>query len=88
MTYSSDSSIKSFSLGTLKVKVTGKDKEGNDSIYYDAVDMSDYPFTIDQINRTIENKDSLPVGTDISKVITNITADSNYILYVKKKSAD
>ena len=33
--------------------------------------------------RTIENKDSLPVGTDISRVLTKITADTDYILYGK-----
>ena len=89
MTYSSDSSIKSFSLGTLKIKVLGNSSHGiADSAYIDTMSMGDYPFTIDQINRTIENKDSLPVGTDISKVITKITADSNYILYGKKTSAD
>lgn len=88
ITYSSDSSIKSFSLGTLKIKVVGKDKEGNDSIYTDTMSMGKYPFTIDQISRTIENKDSLPMGTDISKVITNITGDTSYILYGKKTSKD
>lgn len=89
VTYSSDSSIKSFSLGTLKIKVNGNSSQGiADSSYIDTMSMANYPFTIDQISRTIENKDSLPVGTDISKVITNITADSNYILYGKKTSAD
>lgn len=88
ITYSADSSIKSFSLGTLKVKVTGKNKEGEDSIYYKDVDMSKYPFTIDQIGRVIENRDSLPIGTDTSRVITNITADTEYILYGKKTSKE
>lgn len=88
VTYSADSSIKAFSLGTLKVKVVGKDKEGNDSIYYNDMDMSVYPFTIDQISRTIENRDSLPIGTDTTKVITNITADTSYILYGKKTSKE
>lgn len=88
ITYSSDSSIKSFSLGTLKVKVVGKDKEGKDSIYYKDMDMSNYPFTIDQISRIIENRDSLPIGTDTTRVITNITADTDYILYGKRTSKE
>lgn len=83
ITYSSNTSITAFSLGTLKVKVVGKDQAGKDSVYYSEVDMSNYPFTIDQIQRTIENKDSLPVGTDISRVITSITADTQYVLYGK-----
>lgn len=83
VTYSSETSITSFSLGTLHVKRVGKDSKGEDSTYTDTISMANYPFTINQAMRTIENKDSLPVGTDISRVITNITADSNYILYGK-----
>ena len=83
VTYSSETSITSFSLGTLHVKRVGKDSKGEDSTYTDTISMANYPFTIDQTMRTIENKDSLPVGTDISRVITNLTADTNYILYGK-----
>ncbi len=83
VTYSSETSITSFSLGTLHVKRVGKDSKGEDSTYTDTISMANYPFTINQAMRTIENKDSLPVGIDISRVITNITADSNYILYGK-----
>lgn len=83
ITYSSNGSITSFSLGTLKYTVNGKDQNGEDSVYIDTLSMADYPFTIDQLAHTIENKDSLPVGTDISKVLTNITADSPYIFYGK-----
>lgn len=83
ISYSSNSSITSFSLGTLKYTVVGKDKDGNDSLYTDTMSMADYPFTINQLTHSIENKDSLPVGTDISKVLTSITADSPYIFYGK-----
>lgn len=81
--YSGETSITSFSLGTLKVWKMGTDKYGRDSIYYDTIPMAKYPFTIDQLNRRIVNRDSLPVGTDISKVIVHIEADSEYILYGK-----
>lgn len=83
ITYSKEASIKSFSLGTLKIQRIGKDKSGNDSAYVDTMSMAKYPFTIDQLKHEISNKDSLPVGTDISKVITNISADTPYILYGK-----
>ena len=76
ITYSKEASIKSFSLGTLKIQRIGKDKSGNDSAYVDTMSMARYPFTIDQLKHEISNKDSLPVGTDISKVITNISADT------------
>ena len=43
---------------------------------------------IDQLNRTIENKDSLPVNVDISRVlIKDISADTPYIIYGKIKEA-
>lgn len=83
VTYSSETSITSFSLGTLHVKRVGKDSKGEDSTYTDTISMANYPFTINQAMRTIENKDSLPVGTDISRVLTKITADTDYILYGK-----
>ena len=64
----SESSITAFSIGTVWVPVTGVDQNGNDSVYLDSIDCSGYPFTIDQLNRRIENKDSLPVGADVSRV--------------------
>lgn len=70
VTYSSETSITSFSLGTLHVKRVGKNSKGEDSTYTDTISMANYPFTINQAMRTIENKDSLPVGTDISRVLT------------------
>ena len=81
--FSSNASITSFSLGTLKRTVVGKDKDGNDSLYTDTMSMAKYPFTINQLTHQIENKDSLPVGTDISKVITSLSADSPYVVYGK-----
>lgn len=83
ITYSSNTSITGFSIGTLHIEKTGIAKDGSDSIFTDTIDCSKYPFTIDQLNRTIENKDSLPVGTDVTKVLTNITADTYYIYYEK-----
>ena len=88
ITYSSSTSITGFSIGTLNIERTGVAKDGSDSIYTDTINCSDYPFTIDQLNRTIENKDSLPVGTDITKVVTSITADSYYIYYEKQDGSD
>lgn len=58
ITYTSETSITGFSLGTLNIDRIGKDKNGLDSPYVDTLDCSNYPFTIDQINRTITNKDS------------------------------
>lgn len=86
ITYTSETSITGFSLGTLHIDRVGKDKDGKDSAYVDTLNFSDYPFTIDQINRTITNKDSLPVGTHIDKVITSITYDAGMLAYKPKGS--
>lgn len=86
ITYTSETSITGFSLGTLNIDRIGKDKNGLDSHYVDTLDCSNYPFTIDQINRIITNKDSLPVGTYIDKVITNITYDAGVLAYKPKGS--
>lgn len=86
ITYTSETSITGFSLGTLNINRIGKDKNGLDSPYVDTLDCSNYPFTIDQINRIITNKDSLPVGTHIDKVITSITYDAGMLGYTPKGS--
>lgn len=75
VTYVSRSSITAFSVGTLHIDRTGKDSDGNDSSYVDTISCANYPFTIDQMNRTIENRDSFPVGTHIDKVVTSISYD-------------
>lgn len=81
ITYTSETSITGFSLGTLNIDRIGKDKNGVDSAYVDTLDCSKYPFTINQMTRVIENKDSLPYGTHIDKVITNVTYDAGALGY-------
>lgn len=87
ITYTSETSITGFSLGTLHIDRVGKDKDGKDSAYVDTLDCSNYPFTINQLTREIENKDSLPYGTHIDKVITNVTYDTGILVY-KPKGAE
>lgn len=87
ITYTSETSITGFSLGTLHIDRVGKDKNGLDSPYVDTLDCSNYPFTINQLTREIENKDSLPYGTHIDKVITNVTYDAGILVY-KPKGAE
>ncbi len=76
ISYSSESSITGFSIGTLYIDKVGTDQNGDDSAYIDTITFSNYYFTIDQSTRTIENKDSFPVGTYTDKVTTSITYDS------------
>lgn len=87
VTYTNETSITGFSLGTLWCEMVGIAQDGSDSLYMDTVSFEDYPFTIDQLNRTIENRDSLPVNVDISRVLVDISADTPYIIYGKIKEA-
>lgn len=87
ITYTSETSITGFSLGTLNIDRIGKDQNGEDSAYVDTLNCSDYPFTINQLTREIENEDSLPYGTHIDKVITSITYDAGALAY-RPKGAD
>lgn len=54
--------------------------EGKDTTLSTAVVGSKYPFIIDQNKGLIYNADSLPVGTDVSKVVVNIASDGYYIV--------
>ena len=86
--YPVESSIKAFSIGTLHQTIHGKDSEGNDSFYVDTISYAHVPFTIDQINRKIYNKDSLPKEVDVTKVLASISADNGAIYYVNKNGKD
>ena len=86
--YPIESSIKAFSIGTLHQTIHGKDSEGNDSFYVDTISYADVPFTIDQINRKIYNKDSLPKEVDVTKVLASISADNSAIYYEHKEKKD
>ena len=81
--YPSTSSITSFSIGTLHQTFYVKSSEGEDSVYTDTISYADVPFTIDQINRKIYNKDSLPKDVDITRVVASISADYAAVYYVK-----
>jgi len=80
--YSSNASITSFSIADQIVTYfPGETALGVDTTFSVSVSGSDYPFVIDQNTGHIYNPDSLPVGTDISKVVVSITADT-YGIYI------
>ncbi len=66
---SQDCMVSAVSLGTLYRTIHTKDSKGNDSTYTVTVRGAYYPMSIDQINNRIFNADSLPYGTDISRVV-------------------
>ena len=81
------SSITAFSIkDNIETKYTAK-VNGKDTTLTATVKGSDYPFIIDQVERRIYNADSLPVGTNVSKVVVEITADTPYILIVADKDS-
>lgn len=56
-------------MGSLVRFMPTKASDGTDSTYTVTVQGSGYPLTIDQLHGTICNLDSLPVGTDISRIV-------------------
>lgn len=86
VTYSHDTAITAFSLGTLK-RTYYKAASSKDTTV--EVTGSNYAFAIDQSARKIYNPDSLPVGTRIDAVLATISAkNSNYIQLCYKSQED
>ena len=80
--------ITSMVIGTLNRTVTTKKSTGEDTSYVTTLSGSVYPMYIDQINREIYNPDSLPLGTDVKKVVfSSISADGS-VAYRKDSGAD
>lgn len=80
--FSKDASITALSIkDSIVTYYPGKTAAGKDTTLSFAVLGSDYPFIINQNEGLIYNQDSLPVGTDISKVVLDITADT-YGIYI------
>ena len=78
--YSSNASITAFSIENIETQYIDSTHYGKDTTITATVIGKNYPFVIDQGQRMIYNVDSLPVGTDVSKVVANITADTPWIV--------
>lgn len=79
--------IRSVTLGTVKRTVVKRDRSGNvissTPMPYTA---GNYAMTIDHRNNTIENRDSLPYGSDLSSVLATISFDGSMLSYREKGS--
>ena len=73
------SSITAFSFDSIVTYYPSVTEAGKDTTLSKYVVGSKYPFIIDQVKREIYNADSLPKGTDISKVVVNIASEGYYI---------
>lgn len=78
--YSSNASITAFSIENIETQYIDSTHYGKDTTLTATVIGKKYPFAIDQGQRLIYNVDSLPYGTDVSKVVVNITADTPWIV--------
>ena len=81
--FSTDASITAFSIkDSIVTYYPATTANGKDTTLSFGVLGSDYPFVINHNEGLIYNQDSLPIGTDVSKVVVNITADT-YGIYAK-----
>lgn len=78
--YSSNASITAFSIENIETQYIDSTHYGKDTTITATVIGKNYPFVIDQGQRLIYNVDSLPVGTNVSKVVVSITADTPWIV--------
>lgn len=76
---STDCYISSFSLGNVKRLVTVKDSNGEDSTYYASYSAAYYPMTVNQLEGTVVNSDSLPVKSELKAVLASISSTGTVV---------
>lgn len=74
-----DASISAFSLGTINRYVN------NEKTTFEG---SKYAMQINQVTRTIENVDSLPMGSDITRVVCYVSTRNNGMVGIKSLTDD
>ena len=89
-TYYDDTAITKVTIGKMKYYRYKKAKDGvTDSLYSGSVYGSEFPVAIDQYKGTIyTTKDSLPVGTDLSKVTITVSTLNNGVVGLKSLKSD
>lgn len=83
-----DAAISSFSIGSLKRTQHTTSSTGADSTYTTTVSGAAYDFEIDQTGCRIFNPDSLPMGTDVSRVLVSMSAYNNGTILIKDVASD
>ena len=79
---SSDCYISSFTLGNVKRQITTVNSAGRDTTYTISYSASYFPMTVNQLDGTIANKDSLPVNSDVKAVLATVES-SGTVVYKK-----
>lgn len=77
-----DCYISSFTLGNVKRQVTAVNSAGQDTTYTISYSASFFPMTVNQLDGTIANKDSLPVNSDVKAVLATVES-SGTVVYKK-----
>ena len=77
---SGDCIISAVTLATLKRTINTTTSSGADTSYVTSLTGSQFPITIDQLNCRIYNLDSLPVGTQVDKVVFSKFNTSNTVV--------
>ena len=72
--YTPEAAIKSFSLGTFNVLHNGITAEGKDTMVVDQMANGVFRYDIDNVRGLISNTDTLPFGSIVKNVKTNISA--------------
>lgn len=83
-----DAAISSFSIGNLQRTIHTTSSTGADSTYTTTVSGALYDFEIDQLGCRIFNPDSLPMGTDVSRVLVTMSAYNNGTILIKDVASD
>lgn len=81
--------ISNVKFNTMRRQVTVKASDGvTDSTYYSNFTTSKWIFSIDHRNLTVENRDSLPYGTDLSKCVMALSYTGAIAYYRSSDSWD
>lgn len=75
------SALTSFSIGSFRVYTPSLTAEGKDTLLSKTAIGSLYPFAINQNERTVFNTDSLPFGSDVSRLTIGISCDGAAYIY-------
>lgn len=81
ITYYDDTAITAFSLGGVRYVGHTTRSDGSDSTYVTTISGDAYKFYIDQTRALIYNPDSLPKGSDASRMVCSIsTKNSGFVM--------
>lgn len=75
--------LASFSINDIKTEVPAKTESGKDTTFVRTVYGESYVFAIDHLNGLVYNVDSLPKGTDVTRVTVNLSFVGGAVYYYK-----